>query len=96
MGKNFQCPVCRAKTNNSGKPFSSERAVALHIAGKIKGQCNDHKIWAFENCGQTEINQALTKARETQGINILADLMLLPVKAWNDENSKGNIGFKNR
>jgi len=37
----------------------------------------------------------LVQARATNGINVLADLMLLPLKAWFDERGKGNIGFKN-
>lgn len=96
MDKNyFQCPICKAKLNSSNKPFSSVRSVALHIAGKIKGQDTDHKMWAYENSGQEEIDQALAQARATNGINVLADLMLLPLKAWHDERGKGNIGFKN-
>ncbi len=96
MGRyDFQCPICKVTLNTRNLPFSSVRSVALHIAGKIKGQCGDHKIWAYENCGQEETDQALAQAHATNGINVLADLMLLPLKAWHEEKSKGNIGFKN-
>ena len=90
----FECPVCKARLNTNNKPFSSIRSVALHIAGKIKGQCFDHKMRAYENCGQTEIDQALAQARATQGINVLANLMFLPLKALYDEKGRGNIRFK--
>jgi hypothetical protein len=52
-------------------------------------------MWAYENCGQKEVDQALVEARATNGINIIGNLMLLPLKAWFDERSKKHIGFKN-
>jgi hypothetical protein len=90
----FECPVCSAKLNTRGEPFVSVRAVALHIAGKIKGNCTDHKIWAYENRSKEEIDEAIAEAKATEGINILADLLLLPVKHWHDDKGKPNIGFK--
>ena len=90
----FECPVCNVKLNSRREPFISVRAVALHIAGKIKGQCADHKIWAYENRSQEEIDEAIAEAKATRGINVLADLLLLPVKHWHDDRGKPSIGFK--
>ena len=77
----FVCPVCRVCASTNNKPFSSIRSVALHIAGKIKGGKTDHKIWAYDNCSQVKTDRALKKAKATNGINVLADLFLLPLKS---------------
>lgn len=90
----FECPVCHAELNSSGKPFVSVRAIALHVSGKIITGCIDHRIWAYENCGQEEINQAVDQAKPTNGINVIAELLLVPVKRWHDDNAKRRIGFK--
>ncbi|HJX14058.1 MAG TPA: hypothetical protein VJ377_11110, partial [Dehalococcoidales bacterium] len=90
----FKCPVCSTKQNVQRNPFPSYRAVALHIAGKIKGgyDFDAHKIWAYENCGQNEIDRALADARAKNDINIIGKLLLLPVKQWHEEREKGSIG----
>jgi hypothetical protein len=94
MGIEFICPVCNVKLNSRGEPFVSVRAIALHIAGKIKGKCPDHIIWAYEKRSQMEIDEAIAEAKATGGINALADLLLLPVKQWHDERNKPQIGFR--
>lgn len=41
----FKCPVCGVTKNKRGEPFSSEWAVASHIAGMIAFD-RRHTIWA--------------------------------------------------
>jgi hypothetical protein len=94
MSIEYQCPVCNAKQNSIGEDFVSTRAVALHIAAKIKFNCADHKIWAYEKCGKEQIDSTLAEIKATKGINPLAELFLVPVKQWHDEKGKPNIGFK--
>ncbi|OGN98461.1 MAG: hypothetical protein A2Y89_06375 [Chloroflexi bacterium RBG_13_51_18] len=89
----YQCPVCHTKLNSSRRPFISPRAVSLHIAGKIKTSDNDHKYWAWEQCGQEKINAAITESKATNGINVIGDLLIIPVIQWHDEHGKSNIGF---
>ena len=83
----YQCPICDAK-------FDSIESIALHIAGKIKTYRREHISWAYENCSKQEVDEARTKAKEKNNINILADALFLPVKSWYDEKGKGKIGFK--
>lgn len=90
----LKCPVCGELVNGKKEPFASYRAVALHIAAKIKTSSDEHKIWAYENSGKVEIDNAINIAKKTNGINIIGDLLLLPVKMWHDEKNKPNIGFK--
>jgi hypothetical protein len=89
----YQCPVCHTKLNSNRKPFISPRAVALHIAGKIKTSDNDHKYWAWEQCGQDKINAAIAESKSTNGINVIGDLLLLSVIQWLKEHNESNIGF---
>ncbi|MBN1176107.1 MAG: hypothetical protein JXA51_00355 [Dehalococcoidales bacterium] len=88
------CPVCSTVRNSRGEPFTSVRAVALHVAAKIKGNCSDHKIWAYENRGEDEIDIALAQAKAKDDINIHAKLLLVPVKKFNEDKGKPGIGFK--
>ncbi|OGO29882.1 MAG: hypothetical protein A2Z29_05635 [Chloroflexi bacterium RBG_16_56_11] len=90
----YECPVCNVKLNSRKEPFASVRAVALHIAARIKGNDTDHKIWAYENRGEEEIDKAITLVKAKDDINELAKLLLLPVNKWCNEKSKPNIGFK--
>ena len=90
----YECPVCNAKLNSRKEPFISVRAVALHIANRIKANNTEHRIWAYENCGQEEVDEATAEYKTTNNNNILGDLLLIPVKNWHDDRSKPNIGFK--
>lgn len=94
MDIEYECPVCNAKLNSSGDAFVSVRAVALHIAAKIKLNCTNHKIWAYEGCGKERVDETLAIIGATKRINPLAELLLLPIKQWHDEKGKPNIGFK--
>ena len=94
--KEHECPVCQVKLNIRGEPFVSVRAVALHIANKIKANNTEHRVWAYENCGQEEIDEATSEYKATNNNNVLGDLLLLPVKKWHDDKNRPNIGFKHK
>jgi hypothetical protein len=89
----FECPICEAKLNSKGEPFGSVRAVALHIATRIRANNSDHRIWAYEYCSQEIVDEAIAKVKSTNDINILGNLLLVPVKQWHDDRGK-QIGFR--
>lgn len=65
---NWLCPVCSSSTNSLGIPFSGSRAVALHVAGKVRSGDSLHKSWAESKAGNI-INEPEVK----HSINTLAD-----------------------
>ena len=65
------CPVCNGNTNSLGIPFSGSRAVALHVAGKIRTGDRSHRSWAVAKVGNT-INEPAVN----HSINTLADFIL--------------------
>jgi hypothetical protein len=62
------CPVCNSNTNSLGTPFSGSRAVALHVAGKIRTGDRLHRSWAIGKIGNT-----VDKPEAKHSINTLAD-----------------------
>lgn len=62
------CPVCNGNTNLLGIPFSGSRAVALHVAGKIRTRDSLHRSWAIGKIGNT-----IDEPEVKHSINTLAD-----------------------
>ena len=62
------CPACNGNTNSLGIPFSGSRAVALHVAGKIRTGDSSHKSWAIAKVGNT-----IDEPEVKHSINTLAD-----------------------
>ena len=62
------CPVCNSDTNSLGMPFSGSRAVALHVAGKIRTGDSLHRSWATGKIGS-----AIDEPKVKHSINTLAD-----------------------
>lgn len=62
------CPACNGNTNSLGIPFSGSRAVALHIAGKIRTGDSLHRSWATGKIGNT-----IDEPEVKHSINTLAD-----------------------
>lgn len=66
--KDWRCPACHINTNSQGILCESARAIALHVAGKIRGGDNTHKKWAISNIGNVIYDPEVNKT-----INTLAD-----------------------
>lgn len=67
---NWECPVCHTNTNTQGQLFSGNRAVALHVAGKILFGDSIHKSWALGKIGA-----GIRGTIATKSINALADVL---------------------
>ena len=65
----WQCPACGAGKNSQGIDFTSCRAVALHIAGKMRRGDFNHKRWA---AGAVDKN---IDPHDFETINKLADVL---------------------
>jgi hypothetical protein len=52
--EDWRCPACNADANSSGVGFVSSRAVALHVAGKLRTGDHTHRKWAQNKIGDLD------------------------------------------
>jgi len=64
----WRCPACHTNVNSNGILFSGSRAVALHVAGKIRSRDNTHRQWAL-----AIVKDAINNPYVKSSINTLAD-----------------------
>lgn len=64
------CPACYTGRNSQGGPLLGSRAVALHIAGKIRLRDSVHRDWALRRVGEAIYDPYVKRT-----INTLADAL---------------------
>lgn len=75
----WRCPACNGDTNSQGTLFSGCRAVALHVAGKIRTGDHTHRKWALSKVGEVIIEPYAIRS-----INTLADEIESGVREENE------------
>lgn len=66
----WMCPACGVSTNSYDEPLVGARAVALHVAGKIRSGDGTHRTWALNTIGDS-----ISEPYANRSINTLSDIL---------------------
>ena len=75
------CPICNTTSSNNG-PFSSTRAISLHIVGKAKTRNDEHYGWLMTILPKADLTESINKIANQVYFYVVEEMKKHQAPAW--------------